>query len=66
MVDNIPLSEWSGSGAVRELHETFKSFSRIAERQTSTMIRLTRYILALSIIMTLAVVVQVVVALRAT
>jgi hypothetical protein len=55
----IPLSEWSGSGAVRELHESIKQFNDVATEQGRTMIRLTRWIRVLTIVMTLAVLVQI-------
>jgi hypothetical protein len=59
----IPLSEFSGSGATRELHETIRDFNRATGEQTRTIIRLTRWILALTVVMTVAVIVQIIVAL---
>ena len=58
----IPLSEWSGSGATRELQETIRDFNRAAGDQTKTIIRLTRWILGLTVVMTVAVIVQIVIA----
>ena len=55
----IPLSEWSGSGATRELHETIKSFNEVTTRQTTWLLRLTWAITALTLVMTIAVLVQV-------
>jgi hypothetical protein len=48
---SIPLSEWSGSGATHELHETIKQYVTIAEQQTRAMIRLTWTITALTVVM---------------
>ena len=61
----IPLSDWSGSGATRELHETIRTFNEAATKQTATVIALTRWILILTIVMTVAVIVQIVIALKA-
>ena len=55
----IPLSEWSGSGATRELHETIKQFNAAAERQTAQMLALTRQIKWLTWAMLLAAAVQI-------
>lgn len=60
----IPLGEWSGSTATRELHATIREFNAAATRQTNEIVRLTRWMLALTVLMTIAVVVQIVVALR--
>jgi hypothetical protein len=60
----IPLSEWSGSGATRELHATIKEFNQSANQQARTMIRLTRYLLGLTVVMTIAVILQIWVVLR--
>jgi hypothetical protein len=62
----IPLGEWSGSNATRELHETIKRFNESATRQTAIIIRLTWAIAILTAVMTVAVVVQICLALRAT
>ncbi|MCL5736950.1 MAG: hypothetical protein M1274_15500 [Actinobacteria bacterium] len=59
----IPLEEWNGSVATRELHQTIKEFNGSAERQTKKLIRLTWAIAALTFVMLVAVVVQVVLAL---
>jgi hypothetical protein len=55
----IPLSEWSGSGATRELHETIKQFNATAERQSAEMVALTRQLKWLTWAMLFAVVVQI-------
>ena len=61
---NIPLDEWSGAGATKELHETIKQFAQASSKQTCHLIRLTWAIVFLSVVMVGAVVVQVVLALR--
>jgi len=55
----IPLSEWSGSGATRELHETMKAFVEQSDRQAKAMIRLTWAIAVLTVAMLGAVIVQI-------
>jgi hypothetical protein len=55
----IPLSEWSGSGATRELHETIKQFVGSSDRQSAEMIRLTRQLKWLTWAMLFAVIVQI-------
>jgi hypothetical protein len=60
----IPISELSGSGATRELHETVKAFNAVAGRQAQTLIRLTWVIVGLTAVMLVAVCVQVWMALR--
>ena len=57
----IPLGEWSGSDAVRALHETIRAFVESSDRQAKAMISLTRWIAALTVAMLVAVVVQIVV-----
>ena len=57
--DGIPLSEWSGSGATRELHETIKQFNDTTQKQTQTLIRLTWIIACLTLVMSVAVIVQI-------
>jgi hypothetical protein len=55
----IPLGEWSGSNATRELESTIREFNASAERQTRQMLRLTWVIAALTAVMTVGVVVQI-------
>ncbi|MCL5736922.1 MAG: hypothetical protein M1274_15355 [Actinobacteria bacterium] len=62
VIEGIPLSEWSGSGATRELQETIRQFNEKADKQTQQMIRLTRGILWLSLVMVAAVLAQIVLA----
>lgn len=47
----IPLGEWSGSDATNALHAAIEKFQTRAEEQTNTMIRLTRAIVALTVVM---------------
>jgi hypothetical protein len=56
----IPIGEWSGSGATDQLRYTIEQFNREAQRQTETMIRLTRWIVALTIVLVAGLVVQIV------
>ncbi len=56
---NIPLDEWSGAGATKELHETIRQFVEESGKQARTMIRLTWWISFLTVAMFLAVGVQV-------
>ena len=64
MPDNIPLGQWSGSDAVDALHDTIKGYQGTSAKQTATVIQLTRWIVVLTVVMTMAVVVQIVVMLR--
>lgn len=57
----VPLSDWSGSGATRELQETIRGFNAAAQRQTETMIRLTRWIVALTVVLVIGLVVQIII-----
>ena len=61
----IPLGEWSGSNATRDLHETIKQFNEKAEKQTQQMVRLTRVIAWLTFVMLVAVIAQIVFAVKA-
>jgi hypothetical protein len=58
----IPLSEWSGSGATDRLHETIKEFVAVTEKQTAQLIKLTRALVALTVVLVVGLVVQIVVA----
>ncbi len=55
----IPLSEWSGSGATRELQATIREFNEKAEKQTRQLVRLTWIIAILTFLMLVAVGVQI-------
>ena len=56
----IPLSEWSGSGATRELHETIKCQIEASNKQSKVISRLTIFMVILAVIQTVATIVQVV------
>ena len=60
MADGIPISEWSGSGATRELHETIKLQIASTDRQSKAIKCLTVFMAVLAVIQTVATVVQVV------
>ena len=60
MADNTPLSEWSGSGATRELHETVKLQIAATDRQSKIIHRLTVFMAFLAFVQTVATVVQVI------
>ena len=47
----IPLEIWSGSHANEELYKTMKEYQEVATKQTQTLIRLTRVIVALTLVM---------------
>ena len=54
------MSEWSGSGATERLHETIKEFNDVASTQTAQMIRLTRWLVVLTVVLCIGLVVQLV------
>jgi hypothetical protein len=56
----IPLSEWSGSGATRELHETIKLQIASTDRQSKVIARLTVFMAILAVVQTSAAVVQII------
>lgn len=49
MTGGIPLGDWSGSTATRELQDTIKQFNESAQRQADTMIRLSRIMMWLTV-----------------
>jgi hypothetical protein len=55
----IPLEIWSGSHATEELHKTIKEYQQVETKQTRTLIRLTRVIAALTLVMLGSLVVQI-------
>lgn len=55
----IPLEEWNGSKATRELHETIKQFNASSERQNQVMVRLTWATVILSFVMAIQVAAQI-------
>jgi hypothetical protein len=56
----IPLSEWSGSGATRELQETIKQQIASTDKQSKLIWRLTVFMAVLAFVQTIAAVVQIV------
>jgi hypothetical protein len=56
----IPIGQWSGSDATHRLREVITEYSETAERQTRTMIRLTKVIVALKIVLVIGLVIQIV------
>jgi hypothetical protein len=61
----IPLSEWSGSGATRELHETIERFNAETAKQTRQLLILTWVIAVLTAVMVVGLFVQIYLAWRA-
>jgi hypothetical protein len=60
----IPLGQWSGSNATRELHETIKAFVDASNQQAETMKRLTWAIVGLTVLMLIGLVVQILIELQ--
>ena len=60
LADNTPMSEWSGSGATRELHETIKRQIASTDRQSVVLTRLTVFMAVLALIQTVATVIQII------
>ncbi|MHC4460870.1 MAG: hypothetical protein ACYS6W_15915 [Planctomycetota bacterium] len=56
---NIPLDEWSGSKATKELQKTIEDFNTISSKQTDTMLKLTRTIAILTFMLFVGLVVQI-------
>ena len=55
---NIPLDQWNGSDATRELTRTIISLNEAADRQNRSMIRLTWAIAVMTLVMLIGVAVQ--------
>jgi len=55
----IPLGQWSGSDATDALRKTIERLSSTADVQTREMIRMTRWIMWLTIVMAVGVAVQI-------
>ena len=62
---SIPLDEFSGSGATDRLHLTIREFNEAATAQTDQMIKLTRLMLVLTVLLFVGLIVQIVVAILA-
>ena len=56
---NIPLDEWSGSGATKALHATIERYQAESSRQTAKMIRLTWIITGLTVVLAIGLFVQI-------
>lgn len=61
----IPLGQWSGSDATNALRETIERLSSAADAQTREMVRMTRWIMWLTVVMTVGVAAQIVIGLLA-
>lgn len=55
----VPLSAWSGSGATGAMHATLEAFSEEAARQNATLVRLTRALVFLTVVLVVGLVVQI-------
>lgn len=55
----IPLGQWSGSDAVDALHQSVADFNATAGEQTAVMIRLTRVLVALTVVLVIGLAVQI-------
>lgn len=58
----IPLSEWSGSGGVERLRETVIEYSETTAKQTAQLIRLTKALVLLTVLLFVGLAVQVTIA----
>jgi hypothetical protein len=59
MPSGIPLSEWSGSGATDRLHATIAEFNEVATKQTAQLVRLTRALVLLTLVLVVGLGVQI-------
>ena len=59
----VPIDQWSGSGSTDSLHTTIKELNRETSQQTAKMIKLTVTMKWLTIVMTIGLFVQIVLAL---
>jgi hypothetical protein len=57
--DSIPLGQWSGSDATKELTETLKKFNESNEKQTRQLVILTWVIAILTFFMLIGLIVQI-------
>lgn len=62
--NGIPLSEWSSSGATKQLEETIKKFNEETSKQTRQLLILTWVMTILTILMTIGVVIQIYLAIQ--
>jgi hypothetical protein len=62
--NGIPLNEWSGSGAIKELEKTLRKFNEETSKQTRQLLILTWAMTILTVLMTIGVVIQIYLALQ--
>jgi hypothetical protein len=55
----LPIGEYSGSDATKALHDTIKKYQEESSRQTDKMVKLTVAITWLTVVMLIAVLVQI-------
>jgi hypothetical protein len=55
----IPLDQWSGAYATKELHETIQQFVKSSDRTSRRMLQLTWAIVFLTFVMLIAVLAQI-------
>ncbi len=55
----IPLGKWSGSDATEALHSTIKDFVDASDNQTRIMIRLTKAIVLLTVLLLVGLAIQI-------
>ena len=58
--NGIPIGQWSGSDATDELRKTILQLNEAAEIQTREMVRMTRWIMWLTVVMAVGVGAQIV------
>lgn len=56
---NIPIGEWSGSDATKELQKTIEDFNKQSSKQTKMMLKLTITIAILTFLLFIGLVVQI-------
>lgn len=61
----ISMDEWSGSGATDRLRATIVEFNETTAKQTAQLVRLTKALVILTVLLFVGLVVQVVIALAA-
>ena len=61
---NMPLDQWNGSDATKALHATIKAFNEQSSKQTDQMLKLTRWITGLTVVMTVGLAIQIYLALQ--
>ncbi len=56
---NIPIGEWSGSDATKELQKTIEAFNKQSSKQTKMMLILTIIVAILTVILVIGLGVQI-------